>query len=82
MNQNDLYKEWIQSRKAPGPSPGFSSKVMDRIRQMEQKERTVSALGYGLGFLETRLLRIVFASALSALGIFRIGYVTVRLLVP
>ncbi|MFH1155683.1 MAG: hypothetical protein V1793_17895 [Pseudomonadota bacterium] len=82
MDQDELYQAWIQTRKSPGPGPGFSSRVMARIRLMEGNPAAVPVFRYGLEFLETRLLRIVFASALSAIGIFRIGYITARLLIP
>jgi hypothetical protein len=80
-DNTDIYHRWKQQRCDVPVPPGFSNRVMALIDQQPQKDRLPRMMNF-----RSRVTVLVFrwalGSALLLVGIFRISFVTIQLLIP
>ena len=84
MERDRIYQKWKHYRADISPPNDFSSKVMEQIHEYERDKNRglIAGLLSQIYFLPNHAMRLVFALALSLLGLYRLFHVTVNILVP
>ncbi len=84
MEPNEIYEKWKQRGKDVEINPHFSANVMQDIHKLKKREKSgkLRELLSDINFLPSLVARVGFAIGLTALGIFRIFYVPMNLLIP
>jgi hypothetical protein len=83
MKPEDIFSLWKQRRQDVRIPSGFSDALMRAIECQAAPVRTQEVMEWAAGHLMSgRLARLGLAAGLLSLGLFRLAFVTVSLLLP
>jgi hypothetical protein len=84
MDEKKIYHDWVCSRKSMRLPERFSKQVITHILDegFNSNNDTYEDIATEPFFMTDRIQRLALALGLSALGLFRLGYITAAILNP